>query len=102
MPSLNLSFSSLSSLNDLWPVMLFWAILFVGTLVELLRRRGFDPVTRLTWVVIVVFVPVVGLFLYWLVPKDFSEPLEKAAPKKASPSNSLAGTPWENDPGHTL
>jgi hypothetical protein len=40
-----------------------------------LARKDFDPVTRLTWAVVIILVPFFGVVLYWVVaPKQPREP----------------------------
>jgi hypothetical protein len=72
-----------------------YGLIWLLVLGRVLTRGDFDPVTRLTWVVVVIFVPVVGVVLYGLLAPATYAPRE---PSQASP---VAGTPWENDPGHT-
>jgi len=76
----------------LLPVLLIWGVIWLFALATLLFREDFDPITKLTWVVVVVFVPFFGVVLYGIRPKP--------APRKVDPSNALSGTPWENDPGY--
>ena len=73
---------------------LVWLIVLGAVLV----RKDFDPVTRLTWVLVVMFVPVAGIFLYFFL-SPVQEPKTYSPPAKGE--HSLSGTPWENDPGHT-
>jgi hypothetical protein len=45
-------------------VMLIYALFWLWNLSRLLQRKDLDPVTKLTWVVVLIFVPVFGLFYY--------------------------------------
>lgn len=59
----------------------------------LLARTDLDPITKLMWVVVVIFVPFFGMLLYLaLAPPVVRKDLDI--------SNQLAGTPWEHDSGH--
>jgi heme/copper-type cytochrome/quinol oxidase subunit 2 len=77
-------------------LILIWTGIWVLTLGLILSRRDFDAITRLTWVVVVIFVPVFGVFLYAFVAP------ERWSPKKADHRDNLYGTPWEGDSGHTV
>ncbi len=46
-------------------------VLFVSALVDILRRPGVDGVTRLTWVVVVLFLPLVGAVLWFVLRSRF-------------------------------
>jgi heme/copper-type cytochrome/quinol oxidase subunit 2 len=70
---------------------LVWLIV----LAAILLRTDFDPITKLTWVIVVIFVPVFGLLFYWFLAPSRPEK------EKIDLSNQLSGTPWENNPGHT-
>ncbi len=69
---------------------LAWLVV-LGTI---LRRADLDSVTKLTWIIVVIFVPFFGILLYW-----FIDPI--ASRREIDPSNQLSGTPWENDSSHT-
>jgi hypothetical protein len=99
MPPINVQMSDGYRGDWLGPVLLVGAVVWLATLWRILHRSDFDPVTRLTWVVVVIFVPVFGMLFYW-----FSD--EKPAPEKRrsilDSHPDLSGTPWEGRPGHTL
>jgi hypothetical protein len=79
------------------PAALIVWLLVLGTL---LVRTDLDPVTKLMWVIVVIFVPIFGILFYWfLEPKAVAAFTRKE--KKIDPANQLSGTPWEGDPGHT-
>jgi heme/copper-type cytochrome/quinol oxidase subunit 2 len=73
-------------------VLVFW----LATLWSILHRADFDSVTRLTWVVVVIFVPVFGMVMYWC-----SNPPARRA-ERSSNGSDLSGTPWENNPDYKL
>jgi hypothetical protein len=74
-----------------------YVFLWLFVLGAALLRSDLDPVTRLTWVLVILFVPLFGIVLYGLLaPERTTHP-----PGKIDPSNPLSGTPWETDPGHT-
>ncbi len=77
-------------------VLMAWVVVWVCVLGRVLTREDFDPITRLTWVVVVTFVPFFGVVLYLsLAPSS-----RGWDGKKIHPANQLSGTPWENKPGH--
>jgi hypothetical protein len=94
MTPINIQLSSPSGSGDwLIPLLLVWSVIWLFVLANVLFRRDFDPMTRLTWVIVVTFVPFFGVILYWIRPET---------PRKSiDPSNQLSGTPWEDDPGYT-
>jgi len=104
MITLNFPFNFISP-EEILALGVLYLGLFLGVLGNLLTRRDLDPIVRLTWVVVLVFVPVAGVVFYFFFPTD-----PRTASKKAKrsdslaatdPANQLRGTPWENDPGHT-
>lgn len=46
-------------------------LLFVSALVDVLRRQGIDGVTRLTWVVVVLVLPLLGPVLWFVLRGRF-------------------------------
>jgi len=76
----------------LGPILIIYGLVWLLVLATTLYRADLDPVTKLTWVVVVIFVPVFGVLLYWFVGPN---PVRQ----KIDPSNHLSGTPWEKDPG---
>ena len=75
-------------------VLIIWACAWIYALAAALDRQDLDPVTRLTWVVVLIFVPLFGIVLYAVVAPS--------RPKRpGDPANQLSGTPWEHDSGHT-
>ncbi|MGJ7439450.1 PLDc N-terminal domain-containing protein [Aquipuribacter sp. MA13-6] len=46
-------------------------VLFVSALVDILRRPGIDGVTRLTWVIVVLVLPLVGAVLWFVLRARF-------------------------------
>jgi hypothetical protein len=48
-----------------------WTLLWVVVLANALARKDFDPVTRVTWVLVIILVPFFGVLLYWVIaPKQ--------------------------------
>lgn len=92
MAPINIQLNS-SSGDWLIPLLLIWSVIWLFVLATVLFNKDLDPVTKLTWIIVVIFVPFFGVFLYWIRPE-----LPK---KKIDPSNQLSGTPWEDDPGYT-
>ena len=48
-------------------------VLFVAALVDILRRAGTDPLTRLVWVVVVLVLPLVGAVLWFALRSRYAE-----------------------------
>jgi hypothetical protein len=65
-----------------------WLTVWIGSLALVLRRPDYDPITRLTWVIVVIFVPFFGVLLYWLVAPD-------SRTRRIEPMSDVSGTPWE-------
>jgi uncharacterized membrane protein YkvI len=83
--------------NWLLPFLLIFGVIWLMVLAAVLQRKDFDAITRLTWVVVIIFVPFLGIILYWAIaPSSQWSPREKI-----DPSNQLSGTPWENNPAYT-
>jgi len=76
-------------------ILLGWITAWVITLATVLSRRDFDPVTRLTWVVVVIFVPLFGILLYASMAPG------REVSRRIDAHNPLAGTPWEDNPSYT-
>jgi membrane protein implicated in regulation of membrane protease activity len=93
-----LGIESFGSSGDALPYVLpVLFLIWIGNLALLLQRSDFDPITKLTWVIVVVFVPVVGVLLYWFI----APPVVRPSPNRKIDANQLSGTPWENNPGYT-
>src|SRR3954468_11634088 len=65
----------------LLPTFLFWAgvwmLVWVAVLANALARKDFDPITRLTWALVIILVPFFGVLLYFvLAPKQPREPVK--------------------------
>jgi phage shock protein PspC (stress-responsive transcriptional regulator) len=75
-------------------VLIVWAVIFLLSLSSVLRREDLDSVTRLTWVIVMLLVPIFGIVLYWLQAPQPGLPPQ-------SPESEVFGTPWADDPGHT-
>jgi hypothetical protein len=94
---LQFNFQAFNGQSGDWllPFMIVYSLTWLLVLATILQRSDLDPVTRLTWVVVVIFVPLFGILLYWCVGP-------KTAVRKIDPSNPLSGTPWETDSGYTI
>jgi hypothetical protein len=58
------------SLEGLFYMILFLAIpfgLWLGALIDLLRSNFADSITKLIWLVVIVFIPVLGAILYLFI-----------------------------------
>ncbi len=70
-----------------------WGVILLFTLAQALERADLDPVTRLTWVLVVLLVPLFGIALYLA--------LGNRAPRlDGRPDSEVYGTPWAEDPNH--
>jgi len=102
MTPINIQLSSSSGSGDwLVPALLIWGVIWLFALATVLYRSDFDPVTKLTWVVVVIFVPFFGVLLYWAVGPNNPQNSPREFSKSSDSTNQLSGTPWENDPGYT-
>jgi hypothetical protein len=91
----NINLSNGHSGDWLMPFICIYGFVWLFVLAFLLLRQDLDLITKLTWVVVVVFVPFFGILLYWSIG-----PSSSWSPKaRIEPSDQRAGTPWENDPG---
>jgi hypothetical protein len=80
------------------PVLMVGLVVWLATLSRVLQRSDLDSVTRLTWVIVVIFVPFFGMVLYWCLGP---EPAQSERRRSVLDSSQLAGTPWESDSGYT-
>ncbi len=78
----------------LGPFLLIYGVIWLLTLAFVLGREDYDPVTKLTWVIVLIFVPFFGILLYWAIAPG-------ARTQVVDRSKQVSGTPWENDSGHT-
>jgi len=53
--------------QNMWVWAGVWTIVWLLVLATALARKDLDPVTRLTWVLVIILVPFFGVLLYWLV-----------------------------------
>ncbi|WP_162428516.1 PLDc N-terminal domain-containing protein [Pontibacter pudoricolor] len=70
MPETTLLFLGGLAAQELLFIILFFAIPFgiwLGALIELLRSNFTDSITKLIWLVVIVFIPVLGAILYLFI-----------------------------------
>ncbi|WP_219337376.1 PLD nuclease N-terminal domain-containing protein [Pontibacter sp. BT310] len=70
MPETTLLYLTGFSLESLLYMILFLAIpfgLWLGALIDLLRSNFADSITKLIWLVVIVFIPVLGAILYLFI-----------------------------------
>jgi hypothetical protein len=85
--SLNLGSQGFS--GDWLPyVLLIWGAIGLVNLAFALWRSDYDAITKLTWVIVIIFVPFFGVLLYWFIAPERVRPI-------STPLNDLSGTPWE-------
>ncbi len=79
-------------------VIIYHLILF-GFLYRILTRADLDTMNKILWVIVVVFVPILGMVLY-LVTAPAPPPAVRP-PRPGYPVRDTQGTPWEANPDHT-
>jgi hypothetical protein len=90
-----------TSTGPLWlAAWVIYVLIYCATLVYLLNRRRFATNERILWFLVITFAPVIGILLFFLVSEDDKTP-SLHAPKGRPPLSDTAGTPWQNNPGHT-
>ncbi|MBB6609960.1 PLDc_N domain-containing protein [Pontibacter sp. Tf4] len=70
MPETTLLFIGGLAAQELLFILLFFAVpfgLWLGALIDLLRSNFTDSITKLIWLVTIIFVPVLGAILYLLI-----------------------------------
>jgi hypothetical protein len=88
MPTFNLALSSVGSGSGDWLpyVLLIWLALWLWNLAVVLVRSDFDAINRLTWVIVLIFVPFFGIFLYWFIAPNAQariiEPPDRKRPER--------------------
>ncbi len=48
-------------------IILVWLVSWFVSLFFALANRNHDPVTKLMWVLVIIFVPILGPILYWVL-----------------------------------
>jgi len=90
-----------TSTEPLWvAAWVIYTLIYCVTLTYLLNRRRFETNERILWFLVITFAPVIGIVLFFLISEEDGIPA-KVAPKNRTPLSDTAGTPWQNDPGHT-
>lgn len=77
-----------------------YALVYCVTLAYLLNRKRFGTQERILWFLVVTFAPVIGILMFVLISEDDKISAGDAA-KRRAPLSDTAGTPWQNNPGHT-
>jgi hypothetical protein len=70
---------------DVAVVVSVWVIVWLLVLATALSRKDFDPITRLTWVLVIILVPIFGVVLFWVVAP--TAPPEEAPDYTRTPSS---------------
>ena len=73
---------------------ILWIIVWLVALAGALKRNDLDPVTKLTWVLVIILIPVFGLVLYWLITPSPSAQSEVSIPR---PSGSLPKKDYQDE-----
>jgi hypothetical protein len=83
-------------------ISIIYLLIWFFLMVAVLTRDDLDPITRLTWVLVVGFLPVAGIILYFIAsPREPKWKDAPARPLSSAPEDNLKGTPWEQHPGFT-
>lgn len=101
MAPINAQLSNGSSGDWLPAFLLIYGLVWLMVLAQILQRCDLDPVTKLTWVIVVIFVPFFGMLLFWTIAQSNLKNSPREFSNKIDPSNQLSGTPWENNPGYS-
>jgi len=83
------------------PLVLIGSVIWLCVLAAVLQRTDFDPITKLTWVIVVISVPVFGIILYLAIAPGNPKNSPREFSKKADQPGQVSGTPWENNPGYS-
>ena len=90
-----------NSTGPLWfAAWVIYALIYCATLAYLLNRRRFGTHERILWFLVITFAPVIGILLFFLISEDDKLPASHASQSRP-PLSDTAGTPWQNNPGHT-
>jgi hypothetical protein len=97
-PTINYSLQNAGSGSGDWlpAVIIVWGIVWLLNLAIVLKRSDYDPITRLTWVLVLILVPFFGILLYWFIAPDARSRVIYSA------DDDTGGTPWKGKPGYTL
>jgi Phospholipase_D-nuclease N-terminal len=94
--------------NDLpWTFIILSGIAWLAILFRILSRPDFKTNEKLLWVIIVIFVPFFGMFLYaFAAPDAVASRTRKRHPQTKPPGaiipgSDVSGTPWAKNPNYT-
>lgn len=90
-----------NSFDDFAAFAVLWIVVWLGFLYRILTREDFDVMTRILWVIVVVFVPIFGVGLYLVAAPDAVGERKGAKRGPVNLASDVSGTPWETDSGHT-
>jgi hypothetical protein len=90
-----------NSFDDFVAFAVLWIVVWLGFLYRILTRPDFDVMTRILWVIVVVFVPIFGVGLYLVAAPDAVGERRGAKRGAVNLASDVSGTPWETDSGHT-
>jgi len=80
--------------QDLVVIFFAWIVIFLVSLSHAMGRVDLDPVSRLTWVVVLILVPFFGVLLYAISLLTIRQP-------RQTYESDVSGTPWADNPGFT-
>lgn len=71
-----------------------WGLFWLWMLINLLKRKGMDSTTKLIWLIVLVFINVIGVILYYFMVYRPDRKAVKPAPAPASTPS--VGTTGQN------
>jgi len=79
---------------------IIWMIIWLMELAAALSRKDFDPVTKLTWILVIILVPVFGVVFYWFIAPASKMPQESSIPPKPEsvPEKAYQDEHYQNQP----
>jgi ribosomal protein L40E len=74
---------------------ILWIIVWLVVLASALSRKDVEPVTKLTWILVIILVPVFGVVLYWVVAP--APPLALQDPSSPCASGTVSGKDYQDE-----
>jgi hypothetical protein len=93
---MNLTLFNANADNFPWGWVFLGGLIWLAVLARILSRQDYDTLTKILWVIVVIFVPIFGVLLY-----AFLGPDGPSKPYRIIPGSDVSGTPWADDPNHT-
>ncbi|MES2570066.1 MAG: PLD nuclease N-terminal domain-containing protein [Verrucomicrobiota bacterium] len=84
-----------------WGWLILWGMIWLGVLWRILTRSDFDTPLKTLWVIVVIFVPLFGVFLYWFAASSPASDTAYSGEHRIIPGSDVSGTPWADNPNFT-